>query len=191
MMFVRLAVVLTVKRNCPLVRWTILVSNAGVTTFTTPTIPKAAWLSTVQTYGYAPAVENLWEQLTGTRPMPQIRSEPVPVTVWLIRSVLVWVQITVSPSAMVMLLGLKKNEPKDTLFVAAKAPLAQARIRTETVTGRLKPCDLAFKSPRLKSGLFIFLVSGPVQVGAPAIKHPCVRGLASRFCSRRRARRRE
>ena len=58
--------------------------------------------------------------------MPQIGSEPVPVTVWLIRSVLVWVQITVSPSAMVMLLGLKKYEPKETRFVAAKAPAAQA-----------------------------------------------------------------
>src|SRR3989442_15556180 len=89
---------------------------------------------------------------------------------------------------MVMLLGLKKNEPKETLFVAAKVPPAQERSRTEIAARRMKPSDLAFKSPRLKSGLFIFLVPASAEIEAYAKKHPSVRRLASRFCSRSPAR---
>ena len=65
--------------------------------------------------------------------------------------------------------------------MAAKVRPAQARIRTETVTKEIKPRDLAFRLPRLKSGLFMLFISVSVQIQAHIRKHPCVRRLGSQF----------
>jgi len=59
------------------------------------------------------------EQLVGTVPLPHIGSDPSPVTVWEPPAL---VQITVSPTFIVRLLGRKVNAvpPKATKFVAAR-----------------------------------------------------------------------